>query len=110
MQDLSVMMSTGKLEDKDSLINLIDQQLEADQRLMDCSASISDDRFMDGLKAMSRDDYETLKHIREKIVSDEIPSREMIRNYIAIRGQNYTWVIEEMLGDSIENLGNIVFE
>ena len=59
---------------------------------------------------MSKDDAEILEDIREMIENDEIPSQEMIRNYASIRGQNYTWILEDMFGADIENLGNTVFE
>ena len=110
-QMLSDISFSGEIKDKDSVIELIDQQLESDQRILDYTdAYTRDAQLLDGLKAMSKDDAEILEDIREMIENDEIPSQEMIRNYASIRGQNYTWILEDMFGADIENLGNTVFE
>lgn len=90
--------ATETLDDPDALIAIIDKQVAADQVVLDYEFTDEVAEYAEfylGLKAMCKDDIECLEPIRQAIVDGFIPSQPMLYNLMAIRGQNYKWVLAE---------------
>ena len=90
--------ATETLDDPNALIALINKQIAADQVVLDYEFSDEVAEYAEfylGLKALCEDDIECLEPIRQAIVDGLIPSQPMLYNLMAVRGQNYKWVLVE---------------
>ena len=90
--------ATETLDDPNALIALINKQIAADQVVLDYEFTDEIAEYAEfylGLKAMCKDDIECLEPIRQAIVDGLIPSQPMLYNLMAVRGQNYKWVLVE---------------
>lgn len=90
-------------EDKELLYGLIQTQIELDQVIIDYDMTGLDDyqELHAGLQSLCRDDIEALRRIMDTIDDGFAPSKEMLRNYIGLRGENYLWVVEKIASELI---------
>lgn len=81
-----------------TLRELIQAQIAADQAVIDYDMQGLEEyqALHSGLISLCRDDIGALERIMDSIEKGEAPSRELIKNYEALRGENYLWIIGEL--------------
>lgn len=91
-------------EDREKLYELIDKQIEADEAILAYDTTELEDyaELHAGLCSLCKDDIKAVKSIRTCIEKNEIPSQELQSNYVKLRGQNYSWVVETIGGEYLE--------
>lgn len=91
-------------EDREKLYELIDKQIEADEAILAYDMTELEDyaELHAGLCSLCKDDIKAVKSIRTCIEKNEIPSQELQSNYVKLRGQNYSWVVETIGGEYLE--------
>ena len=105
--------ATETLDDPNALIALINKQIAADQVVLDYEFTDEIAEYAEfylGLKAMCKDDIECLEPIRQAIVDGLIPSQPMLYNLMAVRGQNYKWVLVEFAQMQIREAAGSFFD
>lgn len=55
----------------------------------------------EGLCSLCTDDISTLERIRNSIDSGLVPSQELIKNYMSLRGLRYSWVLEQLIEEHV---------
>lgn len=86
-------------EEKEYLYKLIDLQIEADQTILDYDMTEFED-YMElhgGLCSLCTDDIKALERIRNSIDNGLVPSQELVKNYVSLRGLHYSWVLEQLV-------------
>lgn len=82
--------------DRERLYNLIDAQIVIDQKILDYDRTVIEGyaEFHTGLCALCRNDMKLIQEIRDSVEKSMIPSRELMIDYVYLRGQNFQWVLE----------------
>ena len=85
-------------EDRERFYGLIDMQIEADEAILDYDMAGLEDYQMlhTGLQSLCKDDIMALQRIKKTLEDGLVPSQELQRNYVSLRGENYLWVIEDV--------------
>lgn len=98
-RELILVQSSGSLEGHEYVIDLIERQLELDERVANYRLpdTLSDyDALATELTSLCTADQRCLQTIYKEVESGNAPSRAMVENYCAIRGRNYLRVLEEL--------------
>lgn len=93
--------NTGMLteESRDTLYLLIEQQEEADRAVLGYDIANIGEEYQalhGGICSLCSDDLRLIQLIKESIEKGSVPSKELIKYYVDLRGENYQWVIKEL--------------
>lgn len=100
-------------EEKENLYILLDAQLEADQMILDYDITGLEDyeELHAGLCSLCADDMRMIQKIKDSIENGLVPSQELLQNYVSLRGENYSWVLEKLgqedVGEALESAFDI---
>lgn len=90
-------------EEKEEFYALIDLQIEADQALLNYDISQLDDfqELHAGLCDLCEDDIDALRRLQAMIDAGYVPSEELKKNYVSLRGERYLWVMQELVPEFV---------
>lgn len=91
-------------EEKEEFYAMIDLQIEADQTLLNYDISQLDDvqELHAGLCSLCEDDIDVLRRLQTMIDAGYVPSEELKKNYVSLRGERYLWVMQELVPEFVE--------